>query len=83
MQDPLPRRALVLDLKNLIYIDSSGADALLALARGCHKKQVRLIVCGLAHQPLDMAQRSGLLALVSPADLAPDLAQGLAQATGR
>jgi SulP family sulfate permease len=83
MQDQLPNRALVLDLKNLIYIDSSGADALLALVRACHKKQVRLIVCGLAHQPLDIAQRSGLLTWVPPADLAADLAQGLARATGR
>lgn len=83
MQDQLPSHALVLDLKNLIYIDSSGADALLALARACHKKQVRLILCGLGHQPLDIAQRSGLLAWVPPADLAADLAQGLAQATGR
>jgi SulP family sulfate permease len=83
LQDRLPSRVLVLDLKNLIYIDSSGADTLLALARACHKKQVRLIVCGLAHQPLDIAQRSGLLALVSPPDLAPDLAEGLALATGR
>ncbi len=83
MQDQLPHRALVLDLKNLIYIDSSGADALLALARACHKKQVRLIVCGLSHQPLDIAQRSGLLAVLSDTDLAPDLVQGLALATGR
>jgi SulP family sulfate permease len=83
MQDQLPSRALVLDMKNLIYIDSSGADSLLALARACHKKQVRLIVCGLSHQPLDIAQRSGLLSLVPSADLASDLAQGLALATGR
>jgi SulP family sulfate permease len=83
MQDQLPSRALVLDLKNLIYIDSSGADTLLALVRACHKKQVRLIVCGLSNQPLDIAERSGLLALVSSADLAPDLAQGLALVTGR
>jgi len=67
----------------LIYIDSSGADTLLALVRACHKKQVRLIVCGLSNQPLDIAERSGLLALVSSADLAPDLAQGLALVTGR
>jgi len=83
MQDPLPSRALVLDLKNLIYIDSSGADTLLALVRACHKKQVRLIVCGLCHQPLDMAQRSGLLDVISSDDLAPDLVQGLARVTGR
>ena len=83
MQDQLPSRALVLDLKNLIYIDSSGADTLLALVRACHKKQVRLIVCGLCHQPLDMAQRSGLLDVISSDDLAPDLVQGLARVTGR
>ena len=83
LQDQLPSRVLVLDLKNLIYIDSSGADSLLALARACHKKQVRLVLCGLAHQPLDIAQRSGLLDWVLPADLAPDLAEGVALATGR
>ena len=73
----LPQHALVLDLKNLIYVDSSGADALLALARSCHKKGVRLIVCGLAHQPLDIAKRSGLLGALPDADLVNDLAQGL------
>jgi SulP family sulfate permease len=64
IENTLPQNALVLDLKNLIYIDSSGADALLALGRLCHKKQVRLIVCGLNHQPLDIARRTGFLDLV-------------------
>jgi SulP family sulfate permease len=83
IEESLPAQALVLDLKNLIYVDSSGADALLALARTCKKKQVRLIVCGLAHQPLDMAQRSGLLHALPDADLVPDLSHGLALALGR
>ena len=61
IEDDLPQKALVLDLKNLIYIDSSGADALLALAQICQKKQVRLILCGLKHQTLDIASRTGLL----------------------
>lgn len=77
IEESLPQQALVLDLKNLIYVDSSGADALLALARTCHKKGVRLIVCGLAHQPLDIAQRSGLLAAVPDANRASDLTNGL------
>ena len=81
MEHHLPARALVLDLKNLIYIDSSGADTLLDLAHNCQKHGVRLILCGLAHQPLDIARRSGLLALLPPADLCPDLASGLAAAT--
>ena len=64
IEDELPQKALVLDLKNLIYIDSSGADALMALAQVCQKKHVRLMLCGLKHQPLDIAKRTGLLDLV-------------------
>jgi len=64
IEDELPQKALVLDLKNLIYIDSSGADALLALAQICQKKHVKLMLCGLKHQPLDIAKRTGLLDLV-------------------
>ncbi|MEY4317039.1 MAG: C4-dicarboxylic acid transporter DauA [Pseudomonadota bacterium] len=81
IEENLPQHALVLDLKNLIYVDSSGADALLALARSCRKKGVRLIVCGLAHQPLDIAQRSGLLAALPDDSLVDALASGLSLAS--
>jgi len=64
IEDDLPQKAVVLDLKNLIYIDSSGADALVALAQVCQKKHVRLIICGPNHQPMDIAKRTGLLNLV-------------------
>ncbi len=74
----LPTHTLVLDLKNIIYMDSSGVDALMELVRSCHKNDVRLVVCGLMHQPLDIARRSGLLAQIQPAELQPDLASGLA-----
>ncbi|MEK9803324.1 MAG: SulP family inorganic anion transporter [Curvibacter sp.] len=80
LEHRLPARALVLDLKNLIYIDSSGADTLRDLARSCERQGVRLIVCGLAHQPLDIARRSGLLQALPPAQVCPDLASGLAAA---
>ena len=83
IEESLPTHTLVLDLKNLIYVDSSGADALMALARACKKKKVRLIVCGLAHQPLDIAERSGLLHALPHTDLATDLSHGLALALGR
>ena len=62
IEDKLPSKAVVLDLSSLIYIDSSGADALQALARTCEKKHVRLIVCAVSHQPLDILRRCGLLA---------------------
>ena len=61
IEDKLPTKAVVLDLSSLLYIDSSGADALQALARTCEKKHVRLIVCAVSHQPLDILRRCGLL----------------------
>jgi SulP family sulfate permease len=80
IEDALPPqtqlKAVVLDLKNVIYVDSSGAEALHDFALLCAKKNVRLVICGLVHQPLDIAQRSGLMALLSNR-LALDVAQGL------
>ena len=78
MSEKLPGRALVLDLKNLIYIDSTGIDALIDLSRRCADAKVRLVVCGLSHQPRDIAGRSGWLTTIAPDDLLPDLASALA-----
>lgn len=77
MEQHLPAQALVLDFKNVIYIDSSGADTLMDLARSCRKGGTRLILCGLQHQPLDIAQRCGLLAQIPESDCCPDLVSGL------
>jgi SulP family sulfate permease len=76
IEDQLPQKAVVLDLKNIIYIDSSGADALMALTHVCQKRHVRLILCGLNHQPLDIVKRCGLAELVG-ADLKEDWIMGL------
>ena len=80
IEDRLPTTALVLDLKNVIYFDASGADALASLARKCRKSHTRLIICGLAHQPLEMAERSGLARSLDAGSLCPNLASGLAAA---
>jgi SulP family sulfate permease len=82
LEDQLPAEALIVDLKNVIYVDSSGADSLMSLHRACRKRGVRLIVCGLMHQPLDMARRCGFTDAVPPADQCPDLAAGLSAALG-
>lgn len=79
IEDNIQTPVLVLDLKNVIYIDSSGADALMNLIETCRKKTTQLIVCGLSHQPLDIARRSGLLTHLE-GHLQPDLAAGLARA---
>ena len=72
---------LVLDLKNVIYLDASGIDALDTLVQSCQSKNIRLIVCGLAHQPLEMARRTGLLRQVQHS-LVPDLQAGIELALG-
>ena len=83
LEDRLPAQTLVIDLKNVIYVDSSGADSLMNLARTCKRRGVRLIVCGLAHQPLDMASRCGFADGLAAGDLQPNLASALLAATDR
>jgi SulP family sulfate permease len=77
LQDHLPQRTLLVDLKNVIYVDSSGADSLNDLARACHKNRVRLVVCGLMHQPLDIATRCGFVGSVGANQIHPDVASAI------
>jgi SulP family sulfate permease len=79
IEDKMGTPVLVVDLKNVIYIDSSGADALMNLVNTCRKKHVQPIVCGLQHQPLDIARRSGLLKHLN-GQLEADLPTGLQRA---
>jgi SulP family sulfate permease len=78
--DHLPRDTLIVDLKNVIYIDSSGADTFMDLVRASKKQGVRLIVCGLQHQPQDILQRCGILNALPLSDCPPDLPHALTRA---
>ena len=78
IETKLPTTALLLDFKNVIYVDSSGIETLHELLKTCQKANVRLVVCGLMHQPLDIATRSGLLKHIAPENRYADLAGGLA-----
>lgn len=60
----LPAHDLVLDCAGLIYIDSSGADALGQLWAACQAQGVSLRLGGLRDQPLDILRRCGLLASI-------------------
>ena len=83
LEDDLPSTVLVLDLKNVIYVDSTGAEALDNLLQTCRRQGVRLIVSGLMAQPLDIARRTGLLERLqaqSPQDVQPDVAHAVAVA---
>ena len=78
IQDNLPRHTVLLDLKNVIYVDSSGADSLNDLARACQKNQVQLVICGLMHQPLDIAKRCGFVETIGEQHIHPDVATAIA-----
>jgi SulP family sulfate permease len=81
LEDHLPEHTLVLDFKNVMYIDSSGADTLMDLLRTCQKQHVRLIACGLNYQPRDILQRCGMLAALSEGGLHNTLDEAIAAAT--
>lgn len=76
----LPDQLLVVDLTHLIYLDSSGAEALRNLLNSCHKKGMRCVLCGLNRQPLGMVDRAGLLQLGSKDDVLLHWEAGLALA---
>lgn len=80
IENELPSKVLVLDLKNVIYIDVSGMDALLELEEVCKNRGIKLMVCGLAHQPYEMAVRGGLLERLPIDCIYPDLHHGITAA---
>ena len=77
IEENLPSRTLLLDLKNVIYVDTSGMDSISELAHLCKIRNIQLIICGLDHQPYEMAQRSGFLKRLPEDCLYPDLVSGI------
>ena len=80
LEDALPAKALVLDLKNVIYVDATGAEALEHLLHVCRERGVRLLVSGLMGQPLDIARRTGWLQRLGEqraTDVQPDVASAI------
>ncbi len=75
-------RGLALDFERLIFIDSSGLDALQQLARALRARGVRLVVCGAADQPGERLRRSGLAEALGADNVAPDLDSALARLRG-
>lgn len=56
-----PAKALVLDCSGLIYIDSSGEEAMEELWEAYRAKNIPIIVYGLRRQPRDLLLRTGWL----------------------
>ncbi|MDO5652941.1 MAG: SulP family inorganic anion transporter [Brachymonas sp.] len=76
IQDDLPKRVLVIDFSNLLYIDSSGMEELEQLIVNSQKQKIDVVLCGLKEQPLSKARRVGL-ALLTDLHITDTLAQAV------
>lgn len=77
--DNLPERVLVIDFKNLLYMDTSGAEEVVQMAEQAYKRGIAVILSGLNQQPLDTARRVGLIHLPGVL-MANDMDQAIATA---
>jgi sulfate permease, SulP family len=70
---PLPR-VMILDLSQLLNMDTSGLETLETLHRMLRKRGSTLILAGTPAQPMGLFARSGLLAALGAENLVPTLA---------
>lgn len=56
-------------------------EAITDLAHLCKIRNIKFIICGLDHQPYEMAQRSGYLQTLESHCLYPDLVSGITAVT--
>lgn len=78
LQENLAERALVLDFSRVIYIDSSGQEALKELLEAYQTRNVPMYIMGLRHQPQDILTRTGWLENLGQANQVETLEEALA-----
>ena len=71
---------MILDLYQVITIDTSGLDALRQLHRNLAKKTSTLIVCNANSQTLSLMTRSGFLDEIGLANCCPDIESAYSRA---
>ncbi|HJV76681.1 MAG TPA: SulP family inorganic anion transporter [Noviherbaspirillum sp.] len=76
----LPKKAMVLELHQLINLDTTGLDALETVHRALLKHGCQLIVCGANHQPLSLMKRTGFLERLGAENCRDDLRQAIEHA---
>lgn len=76
----LPKKAMVLELHQLINLDTTGLDALETVHRTLLKHGCQLIVCGANHQPLSLMRRTGFLERLGTENCLDDLQQAIEHA---
>lgn len=71
---------LVLNLRELINIDTSGIDWLQGVQRALARRGAQLVVCGPQRQALSILQRSGFAAALGAGNLCEDMDHALRRA---
>ena len=74
----LPREALILDLHQMINLDTTGLDSLRALHRRLCERGCRLLLVAPNEQPLSLLERSGFRDELGAGAIHPDLDAALA-----
>ncbi len=78
--ETLSAKVIILELHQLINIDTTGMDALEMIRRLLSKNGGQLILCGLNQQPLSLMQRTGFVEQVGADNCLETLPQALARA---
>lgn len=73
-------KVMILELNQLINIDTTGLDVLEALRKLLHKQGGQLILCGLSRQPLSIIRRSGFYDAVGAENCVESLALAIERA---
>ena len=72
--------AVILEMHQVINLDTTGLDALEALHHALREEGCTLILAGLTPQPASLIQRSGFLLEIGATNIMPDLTSALAHA---
>lgn len=71
---------LVLEMHQVINLDTTGLDFLQTLQRQLGEERRHLVIAGLNEQPASIIRRSGFLASIGEQNVVPDLAAALVRA---
>jgi SulP family sulfate permease len=76
----IPPKIIILELHQLINMDTTGLDAMRALHRQLESHQSHLLLCGINQQPLGLMRRSGFIHKIGEENCLSDLNQAIQRA---
>lgn len=76
----IPARALILEMHQMINLDTTGLDALEGVHKALQRHGAHLILCGATRQPLSLMQRAGFLDRLGTENCVDSLAAAVTRA---